>query len=145
MTVRCCLATLCLVIGVAHAAVAAGPGTLPTLPELEKAARARAQSTARVPLALPVEWPSEPALRLFGPDVPNVVRAMGLVPEAARPMADMLRAVFFEGSVASSTRAAMALRIAQKLHSPYVAAHAVRISRQTSRVDSRCVTSASIR
>lgn len=127
MTVHSCLATFCLVIGVAHAAAAAGPAALPTLPELEKAARARVQSPARVPLGLPVEWPSEAALRLYGPDVPNAVRAMGLVPEAARPMADMLRAVFFEGSVASSTRAAMALRIAQILHSPYVAAHAVRI------------------
>ena len=74
-----------------------------------------------------MDWPSEPALRLYGPDVPNVVRAMGTVPEAVRPMADMIRAVLFEGTVASSTRAAMGLRIAQIVRSPYVAAHMVRV------------------
>jgi AhpD family alkylhydroperoxidase len=100
---------------------------LPTLAQLERAARARIKAQPRVDLALPATWPSEPALRLYGPDVPNVVRAMGVVPEAVRPMADMVRAVLFEGSVATSTRAAMGLRVAQILNSPYLAAHMVRV------------------
>jgi AhpD family alkylhydroperoxidase len=127
MPFRRLLPVLCLMFGLAGVASAAGPGELPTLQELEKEARARVQATARVPLALPIEWPSEPALRLYGPDVPNVVRAMGVVPEGVRPMADMVRAVLFEGTVASSTRAAMGLRIAQIVRSPYVAAHMVRV------------------
>ncbi|BCS31290.1 hypothetical protein TBR22_A04900 [Luteitalea sp. TBR-22] len=109
-----------------HAAGAADEA-LPSLPQLEKAARARVQAQSRVDLSRQVAWPTEPELKLYGPDVPNVVRAMGVVPEAVRPMADMVRAVLFEGSVATSTRAAMGLRVAQILRSPYLAAHMVRV------------------
>ena len=115
-----------LVLGLAGLATAA-PGDLPTLQALEKEARARVGATARVSLEASVTWPQEPARRLHGPDVPNVVRAMGSVPEAVGPMADMVRAVLFEGSVATSTRAAMGLRVAQLVRSPYVAAHMVRV------------------
>ena len=105
-----------------HAADALRP-----LDALEQAARARVDATARVALADPAGGPLDPALRLFGPDVPNVVKAMSLVPEGARPLADMWRAVLFEGHVATTTRAAMGLRVAQVLDSPYVAAHSVRV------------------
>ncbi len=127
MSFRRALTALSLVLGLASVASAANDVALPTLQDLEREARARAQATPRVPLGLPADWPADPALRLYGPDVPNVVRAMAAVPEAARPMADMIRAVLFEGSVATSTRAAMGLRIAQIVRSPYVAAHMVRV------------------
>lgn len=103
-----------------------GP-VLPTLPQLEQQARARQQARSRVPLDAPVNRPDDAALRLFGPDVPNVVKAMGVVPEGVTPMAEMLRAVLLEGSVATTTRAAMGLRVAQIVGSPYVAAHMVRL------------------
>ncbi len=121
------------VIALALVALAAVPAAaqppapaLRTLSQLEQAARARVDATARVPLAVPADLPSEPGLRLFGPDAPSAVKAMSLVPEGGRPFADMIRASLFEGHVATTTRAAMALRVAQIVDSPYVAAHAVR-------------------
>lgn len=127
MSLYRCATVLCLVLGAARLATAQLPAGLPTLPELENEARARMAATSRVPLTQALDIPTDPALRLYGRDVPNVIRAMGTVPEGARPMADMLRAVIFEGTVASSTRAAMGLRIAQIVRSPYVAAHMVRL------------------
>ena len=124
MSLRYLAPALAVALLVPQAAPAADQA-LPTLPELEKAARARVSATPRVDLTMQATWPTEPALRLHGPDVPNVVKAMGAVPEAVGPMADMLRAVLFEGTVATSTRAAMGLRVAQILNSPYLAAHMV--------------------
>jgi AhpD family alkylhydroperoxidase len=125
--IACCLAFVVSPLTVPSLARAQQTPALATLPELEAAARARVGSEARVPLRALTTLPDDPALRLYGPEAPNVVKAMGTIPEAARPMADMLRAVIFEGGVASSTRAAMGLRIAQIVGSPYVAAHMVRL------------------
>jgi len=112
--------------------VTAGPAAadtpaLPTLPQLEAQARARLAVTPRVTLGVALAAPGDASLRLFGPDVPHVVKAMGMVPEGQAPMAEMLRAVLLEGSVATTTRAAMGLRVAQIVGSPYVAAHMVRL------------------
>lgn len=126
MVLRHSLVALCVVTAAVPAAFAAPEG-LATVSALVNAAKARTHGTSRVALGPTEDGPADPALRLHGPDVPNVVRAMGVVPGAPRPMADMLRAVFFEGSVATSTRAAIGLRIAQMLHSPYLAAHTVRV------------------
>ena len=126
MSLRRTLTVLGLVLAVTRVVAAQETG-LPALPELEREARARVGTASRVSLVVPVDVPADPVLRLQGPELPNVVKAMGLVPEAARPMAAMLRAVLFEGTVASSTRAAMGLRIAQVVRSPYVAAHMVRV------------------
>jgi AhpD family alkylhydroperoxidase len=127
MPFRSWFVALCLALGsVSLAAADASPG-IATLDELDRAARARVRVTARVPLDVPVAWPTDPAMRLYGPDAPNLVRAVGVIPEGVAPMADMLRATLFEGTVATSTRAAMGLRIAQIVRSPYVAAHMRRI------------------
>ena len=121
------LFALALTLGVATGALAQAPQPLQSLQQLEAQSKARVRAVARVPLDAAVQWPDDPALRLYGPEVPNVVRAMGMVPEGVAPMAAMLRAVLFEGTVATSTRAAMGLRVAQIVGSPYVAAHMVRV------------------
>lgn len=121
------LAIAAVLVGVSTLAHAADAPPLPTLAQLEQAARARVQATPRVSLDAPITRPDDAALRLFGPEAPNVVKAMGVVPEGVTPMAEMLRAVLLEGSVATTTRAAMGLRVAQMVGSPYVAAHMVRL------------------
>ena len=126
MSVRALVVVAALLGGAAPVARADAPA-LPTLAQIEQAARARVQATPRISLAAAVSRPDDPGLRLFGSDVPNVVKAMGTVPEGMTPMAEMLRAVLLEGSVASTTRAAMGLRVAQIVDSPYVAAHMVRL------------------
>jgi AhpD family alkylhydroperoxidase len=65
--------------------------------------------------------------------VPNYVRALALLPKAAKPMAATFKAYFYEGTIAPETKMAMALRIAQVYGSAYPAIHVQRLLRVTER------------
>jgi AhpD family alkylhydroperoxidase len=108
------------------------PATGP-LGELLEAAKVRASVTPRVPLAESGLPDLAPELRLHGQTVPNFVRALGAMPQAQQPFAELVHAVIWRGSVSAETKAAMGLRIAQINGSPYVAAHMSRVLQATER------------
>lgn len=86
----------------------ARPFKLTPISKLEQQAREREHQTARVPL--------------LETNAPNYVRALALTPNAAEGMSKMMRAVLDKGALDTNVKAAMGLRIAQLLDSPYVAA-----------------------
>ncbi len=63
--------------------------------------------------------------------VPNYLRVLADKPAAARALAGVVPAVLFTGRLATPTKLAMALHIAELQDSPYVAAHAERLLRAT--------------
>ena len=69
------------------------------------------------------------ALRLGGADTPNYVRALGELPQAVEPMAKLVQAFLYKGTLPTELKAAIGLRIAQINGSPYVAAHTLRVLR----------------
>jgi AhpD family alkylhydroperoxidase len=102
----------------------------PALAAVLEAAKARVGAAARVPLAAgnPV---SAPEMRLYGPDTPSYVQALGAMPQAAAPMAELVHTVLWRGVLPTDVKAGMGLRIAGINGSPYVAAHMARVLRAT--------------
>ena len=93
----------------------AGITYLPTpLAQLEQAAKARVGVSSRTELSA-------------GPETPNFVRALALVPNTAEPMTKLFHAALFTGALPPEQKMAMGLRIAQLLRSPYVAVHTRRL------------------
>jgi alkylhydroperoxidase family enzyme len=104
----------------------------PSLKSLASISRERVKTQARVTLGEETIAPfteigSE--LRLGGATVPNYLRALAPIPQAVKPMADLVRTFVYGGVLPSEVRAAMGLRIAQINSSPYVAAHMERVLR----------------
>ncbi len=109
---------------------------LVTLDELERLARQRVGSEARLPLANPsVAAISEAAsLEPAGSGrIANYLRVFAVMPKGAKPFASLLQTFTFGGTVRPETKLAMGLRIAQVNRSPYVAAHLMRLLRATGR------------
>jgi AhpD family alkylhydroperoxidase len=98
---------------------------------LLKSARARVGVAARAPLAPAGSLTAEQ--RLGGAEAPAYVRALGQMPHAMGPMADLARTMLYEGALPMEVKAAMGLRTAQVNRSPYVAAHMVRLLRSSER------------
>ena len=105
----------------------AGSRSLTPVATLVEQARARVGTQARVPLADAAVIGD--ALRLGGADTPNYVRALGELPQAVEPMAKLVQAFLYKGTLPTELKAAMGLRIAQINGSPYVAAHTLRVLR----------------
>lgn len=128
-------ATLVMASGIVAVAQPVKPLAAASLPELEAAGRARAESTgarARLPLADPAgDFASlEPA---GSGHIPHYLRAFAVMPQGAAPMARMVRTFIYGGTVAPETKLAMGMRVAQINRSPYVAVHLARLLRSTER------------
>jgi alkylhydroperoxidase family enzyme len=89
------------------------------LSELDRAAKARVRSTARVPLAESGDA--------------NYVRALSLTPAAVDSMKKLVNAALFTGGLDPEVKEAMGLRISQLLRAPYVSAHMVHLLRGSAR------------
>ncbi len=114
--------------GSSPASVKATPNApLTTVAALVEQARARVNAESRVPLA---DGPAlDASLRLGAPTNANYIRALGELPQAAAPMANLVRTFFYKGALPTELKAAIGLKIAQVHTSPYVAAHALRVLR----------------
>lgn len=106
---------------------------LPTVASLLTKAKARVQSTARVPLADADAQSLDARLRLNGTTTPNYVRALKQMPAQAGPaLAEAMYAFLYRGTLPTGMKAAMGVRIAQVNDSPYVVAHMARVLRASS-------------
>jgi AhpD family alkylhydroperoxidase len=108
--------------------------TTSTLDELNRQARARVSTSARIGLM------PENAEVFHGIDglestahrrVPNYLRAFATMPAAVQPLAHLVKSVLYSGAVEPETKMAMGLRIAQIYRSSYLAAHLQRFLRAT--------------
>jgi AhpD family alkylhydroperoxidase len=106
---------------------------LTSLDTLNQLAKQKLSAQASVPLA------DEKAELCVGADVleaakvPNYVRALALLPNAAKPFAMTFKAYLYDGTIASETKMAMGVRIAQIYGSAYPAVHLQRLLRANER------------
>jgi AhpD family alkylhydroperoxidase len=116
---------------------AADTPSLAPLAALEQQAHRRASGTeARVPLAPPSAeiFRGIDSLEAAGSgQVPNYVRAIGLLPKMAAPFSHLFKTFISNSALPSETKLGMALRIAQINESPYTVAHIERLLRATER------------
>ncbi len=107
--------------------------SLTSLDALNQTAKQKLSAQANVPLA------DEKADLCIGADVletgkvPNYVRALALLPNAAKPFAVTFRAYLYDGTIAPETKMAMGVRIAQVYGSAYPAIHLQRLLRASER------------
>jgi alkylhydroperoxidase family enzyme len=123
------VSTACAESAASRATAADTQGT-PAVAAVLEAAKARVGIAARVPLAADSSV-STPELRLYGPGTPSYVQALGAMPQATGPMAELVHAILWRGVLPTDVKAAMGLRIAGINGSPYVAAHMARVLRAT--------------
>ncbi len=103
--------------------------SLTSLDALNQAAQQKLNAQPNVPLA------DANAEFINGADVieagkiPNYVRALSLLPTAAKPFATTFKAYLYNGTIAPETKMAMGLRIAQVYGSAYPAIHLQRLLR----------------
>jgi AhpD family alkylhydroperoxidase len=103
--------------------------SMTSLDALNQIARQKLSAQPNVPLA------DEKADICLGADtleagkIPNYVRALALLPNAAKPMAEAFKAYLYAGSIAPETKMAMGLRISQVYGSAYPAVHLQRLLR----------------
>jgi alkylhydroperoxidase family enzyme len=115
------------------ASFAQDKASLTSLEALNEAAKQKLNAQPNVPLA------DEKADFIAGADVmepgkvPNYVRAMALLPKAAKPFAVAFNAYLYKGTIAPETKMAMGLRIAQVYGSAYPAVHLQRLLRASDR------------
>jgi len=122
--------TLSLIIAALFtASFAQSKESLTSLDVLNQLAKQKLNAQPNVPLA------DEKADLCNGADVleagkiPNYVRALALLPNAAKPLATAFKSYLYEGTIAPETKMAMGLRIAQIYGSPYPAVHLQRLLR----------------
>lgn len=128
--------TTLLLMGLAASVLDASAQTAPLsptpVPVLLQRAAARVGAQPRSPLGDAASLAGLPSLEAPGSGrVPNYLRVLADKPAAARALAGVVPAVLFTGRLATPTKLAMALRIAQLQDSPYVAAHMERLLRAT--------------
>jgi len=103
--------------------------SLTSLDTLNQAAKQKLNAQPNLPLA------DETADLCIGADVleagrvPNYVRALALLPNAAKPFAIAFKAYLYNGTIAPETKMTMRLRIAQVYGSAYPAIHLQRLLR----------------
>jgi AhpD family alkylhydroperoxidase len=122
--------TLLLIIAASFtASFAQDKAPLTSLEALNQAAKQKLNAQPNVQLA------DETADICSGGDVleagriPNYVRGMALLPEAAKPLAETFKTYIYGGSIAPETKMAMGLRVAQVYGSAYPAVHLQRLLR----------------
>lgn len=107
--------------------------SLTSLDALNQAAQQKLNAQPNVPLAeVTAEFMSGADVLEAG-KIPNYVRGMALLPNAAKPFAATFKAYLFSGSVAPEIKMAMGLRIAQVYGSAYPAIHLQRLLRTSSK------------
>jgi alkylhydroperoxidase family enzyme len=122
--------TLSLIIAASFTtSLAQEKDSLASLEALNQAAKQKLDARPNVPLA------DETADVCSGSDVleagriPNYVRGLALLPEAAKPLAETFNTYIYGGSIAPETKMAMGLRVAQVYRSAYPAVHLQRLMR----------------
>jgi AhpD family alkylhydroperoxidase len=96
---------------------------------LNQAAQQKLNAQANVPLAESTDEFMSGTDVLEAGKIPNYVRGMALLPNAAKPFAATFKAYLYGGTIASETKMAMGLRIAQVSGSAYLAIHLQRLLR----------------
>ena len=125
--------TLLIIAVSLPAAVAQDKTSLTSLDALNQLAKQKLSVQANVPLA------DEKSEIVVGADaletgkVPNYVRALALLPNAAKPLAATFKAYLYDGTIAPETKMAMGVRIAQIYGSAYPAIHLQRLLRASER------------
>lgn len=102
-----------------------------SLSSLERSARSKVSVESRVPLGSVTDIKNADALA--SPNAPNFIRALAQTTKAAPQYANLVQTVIFGGTVASETKMAMGLRIAQIYDSPYLYAQTSRWLRASER------------
>jgi len=113
------------------AAFAQDTRSLTSLAALNQAAQEKLNAQPNVPLADDKADICAGADVLEAGRVPNYVRALALLPNAAKPFAAAFRAYLYDGTVAPETKMAMGVRVAQVSGSAYPAIHLSRLLRAT--------------
>ncbi len=106
--------------------------SLTSLDVLNQAAQQKLNAQPNVPLADATAEFVSGADVLEAGKIPNYVRGMALLPNAAKPFAATFKAYLYNGTVAPETKMAMGLRIAQVYGSAYPAIHLQRLLRASS-------------
>jgi AhpD family alkylhydroperoxidase len=100
------------------------------LAKLDAMAKKRIGAKARVALVVESSELFKGIENLEPPEsnrVPNYLRAIAALPNAAKPLAHLVKTVIYGGTVAPESKLSMGLKIAQINGSPYVAAHLQRL------------------
>lgn len=127
------LLSLIFIIAASLTVLAQDKTALTSLETLNQLAKQKLSAQPNVPLA------DEKADLCSGADVleagkiPNYVRALALLPNAAKPLAETFKAYLYNGTIAPETKMAMGLRIAQVYGSAYPAIHLQRLLRASDR------------
>lgn len=121
------LATRFLLVIFCATAFAQSP--LTSLDTLNQAAQQKLNAQLNVPLADATAEFINGADVLEAGKIPNYVRALSLLPTAAKPFAAAFKAYLYNGTIAPETKMAMGLRIAQVYGSAYPAVHLQRLLR----------------
>lgn len=100
-----------------------------SLGALNQAAKQKLNAQPNVPLADETADICNGADVLEAGRIPNYVRGLALLPDAAKPFAAAFKAYLYGGSIAPETKMAMGLRIAQVYGSAYPAIHLQRLLR----------------
>lgn len=126
---------IALLIGAASftAALAQDKTPLTSLDALNQLAQQKLSAQPNVPLAADNTGSVAGADVLEAGKVPNYVRALALLPNAAKPFAVTFKAYLYDGTIAPETKMAMGLRIAQVYGSGYPAVHLQRLLRASDR------------
>ena len=103
--------------------------SLTSLDALNQVAQQKLAAQANVPLAEVTAEFINGADVLEAGKIPNYVRALSLLPTAAKPFAAAFKAYLYNGTIAPETKMAMGLRIAQVYGSAYPAIHLQRLLR----------------
>ncbi|MFN0124157.1 MAG: carboxymuconolactone decarboxylase family protein [Blastocatellia bacterium] len=122
-----------LLLSLPATALAQNHSALTSLESLNKAAQQKRQAIPNVPLAEDNAAFIQGADLLESGRIPNYVRGLALLPNAAKPMAATFKAYLYGGAIAPETKMAMGLRIAQVYGSAYTAIHLQRLLRATDR------------
>ena len=131
-----CLASLSSPLASANSADQKSQPLLTKISALEEQAKLRIKATPRVALA-DESADAFKGVETFDPTtsnrIPNYVRGLAQIPNAPKQFAQLFKIFISGGTVAPEVKTAMGLRIAQVGGSPYVAAHTIRLLRETQR------------
>lgn len=108
---------------------AQGKTSLTSIDALNQAAKQKLNVRPSVPLAAETADICSGADVLEAGRIPNYVRGLALLPDAAKPFAETFKTYLYGGSIAPETKMAMGLRVAQVYGSAYPAVHLQRLLR----------------